>query len=115
VRGRFDEAAATSERILNLDPLNPFSRLQTVWVSFFSRRHDDSIRRGKTFVELWPQAWIGHFFLAMNYAARRMDQEAGAACAKAIEGTSGAYIMQALGMCVWALGVTGQTAEAEDR
>jgi TolB-like protein len=112
VKNRFDEAAATSQRILDLDPLNPFARLQTIWVSFFSRRYDDSIRQGKTFVELWPPAWIGHFFLAMNYAAKQMSRDASAECTKVMEATSGGYVMQALGTCVWALGVVGQTAEA---
>jgi len=41
-----------------------------------------------------------------------MSQEAGAECGKVMEMLSGAYDMQAMGMCAWALGAVGQTDEA---
>ncbi len=111
VSGRFDEATRTAQRIFNLDPLNPFSRLQAGWVSFNARRHDDSIRYSKSLVELVPNHAWGHFFLAMNYAAKHMGPEAGVECGKVMELLSGTYHMQAIGSCVWALGVVGQTEQ----
>ena len=112
VTGRFDEAAATSQRILNLDPLNPFSRMQAAWVPFNARRYDDSIREVRNLLELYPNHVWGHFFLALNYGARQMRQEVGAECGKVMELLSGAYDMQSMGICVWALGVVGQTDQA---
>ena len=109
---RFDEAERTSQRIVSLDPLNPFARIQTVWVSFFSRRHDDSIRRARTLLELFPEAWFGNVMLASSYAAKHMSQEVGAECGKVMERLGGTYDMQGIGMCVWALGVVGQTEQA---
>ena len=112
VTARFDEAARTAQRILNLDPLNPFSRMQAAWVAFNARRHDDSIREVRNLLELYPDHVWGHFFLALNYGAKQMSQEVGAECGKVMELLSGAYNMQAMGICVWALGVVGQTDQA---
>jgi eukaryotic-like serine/threonine-protein kinase len=109
---RFDYAERTSQRILSLDPLNPFARIQTVWVSFFSRRHDDSIRRARSLLELFPEAWFGNVMLASNYAAKHMSQEVGAECGKVMERLAGTYDMQGIGTCVWALGAVGQTDQA---
>jgi NAD(P)-dependent dehydrogenase (short-subunit alcohol dehydrogenase family) len=107
VTAAVDKAAATSRRILNLDPLNPFSRMQAVWVSFFSRRHDDSIRDVKNLLDLYPNHVWGHFFLAANYGAKRMKTEVGASCEKVMQLLSGAYDMQSIGTCVWSLGMIG--------
>jgi TolB-like protein len=112
VAARFDEAAAASRRIVNLDPLNAYSRIQAAWVAFNTRRHDDSIREARTLLELYPNHLLGRVFLALNYGAKQMRQEVGAECGKIKELLSGAYNMQAMGMCVWALGVVGQTDQA---
>jgi TolB-like protein len=112
VTAAVDKAAATSRRILNLDPLNPFSRMQAVWVSFFSRRHDDSIRDVKNLLDLYPNHVWGHFFLAANYGAKHMSTEVGAACGKVMQLLSGAYDMQSIGTCVWSLSMIGQTDQA---
>jgi tetratricopeptide (TPR) repeat protein len=87
VKARLDEASATSQRIVEVDPLNPFVRIQTIWVSFLSRRFDDSISHSKTLLELARRNWFAHFFLAMNYAVQadaarsghRVQQSRGAA------------------------------------
>ena len=44
--------------------------------------------------------------------AKQMSKEVGAECGKVMEQLSGTYHMQAIGSCVWALGVVGQTDEA---
>jgi len=75
-------------------------------------RFDEAVATSQRILSLWPQAWFGHFFLASNYAATHMSQEAGAECGKVMEMLSGAYDMQAMGMCAWALGAVGQTDEA---
>src|SRR5260370_28308638 len=72
VSGQVDEAARTSERILDVDPLNPFSRVQPVWGALFSSRYDESVARAKTLVELQPNNLMGPWFLAQAYAVKRM-------------------------------------------
>ena len=112
VSGKFDEVARTSQRILDLDPINPFSRIQTIWVSFFSRRHDESIRNATSLVELFPSNLMGPFFLSLNYAVKRMGPEVDAECGKVMRVLSGAYVMQPIATCVWAYGVVGRTDQA---
>jgi TolB-like protein len=112
VAGRFDDASRASQRILDLDPLNPFSRMQTIWVSFFTRRHDESIGRAMSLLEVWPTHIMGPYFLAANYAVKRMGPETAAVCGKIMEQLAGAYATRVIGQCVWALGVVGQTDQA---
>jgi serine/threonine protein kinase len=112
VTARSDEAAAVSRRILSVDPLNAYSRIQAAWVAFNTRRHDDSIREARILLELYPNHVLGRLFLVLNYGAKRMRQEVGAECGRVVELLSGAYNMQAVGMCVWALGVVGETDRA---
>ena len=112
VADRFDEASRISQRILDLDPLNPFSRLQTVWVSFFSRRHDESIARATSLVELFPTNPMGPYFLAANYAVKQMGPETTDECNKLMGQIGAAYVMRLIGQCVWALGAVGQTDQA---
>jgi serine/threonine-protein kinase len=112
VSGQADEAARTSQRILEVDPLNPFSRLQPVWVSLFSRRYDESIAKAKTLVELSPDSLMGPWFLASNYAAKGMRADVVRSCARVMELLSGAFVVQPLGACAAALGIVGQTADA---
>jgi len=112
VKARFDEATATSQRIVEVDPLNPFVRIQTIWVSFLTRRFDDSIAHSKTLLDLAPQNWFAHFFLAMNYAVKKMRPEVDVECGKVVELLGDKYDMQSLGTCVWALGSVGETDKA---
>ncbi len=112
VSRRTEEAARTSQRILEIDPLNPFSRVQPVWVAFFSRRYDESIANAKTLVELSPNNLMGPFFLAGGYAAKRMGPEVVRECARVMELLSGAFVMQPIAACAANLGVVGRTTEA---
>jgi tetratricopeptide (TPR) repeat protein len=112
VSGEVDEAARTSQRIVDVDPLNPFSRVQPVWVAFFSRRYDESIARGKTLVELQPNNLMGPWLLASAYAAKRMRPEVVTQCGKVMELLGGAFVMQAIAVCVGELGIVGETARA---
>jgi len=112
VAGRFDEAARTSQRILSVDPLNPFSRIQPIWVAFFSRRFDDSIRHAKALEEVWPGNIMSPFFLATNYAIKRMPAETDIECRKVMKATGDALVVQSIANCAWAYATVGSTAEA---
>jgi len=112
VRANYQEALKTSQRIVDVDPLNPFGRVQTIWTSFLSRHYDDSIRHSKTLLELAPKTWFGHFFLAMNYAVKQMRPEVNVECDKVVELLAGVYDMQSLATCVWALGAVDDKDKA---
>jgi tetratricopeptide (TPR) repeat protein len=112
VSGQADQAARTSRRILEVDPLNPFSRVQPVWVSYFSRRFDESIANAKTLVDLSPNNLMGPWFLAGSYAAKRMGPDVVRECARVMTLLSGAFVMQPIAQCAAYLGLVGQVAEA---
>jgi tetratricopeptide (TPR) repeat protein len=112
VHNRTEEAEATSQRILNLDPLNPFSRIQRVWVAVLSRRVDESIRRAQALLDVWPGNIMSPFFLAQAYATQHKPAVTSAECAKVMAATSGAFSMQTTATCVAALGSVGRTQEA---
>ena len=112
VAGRSEEAERTSLRILDVDPLNPTSRLQRVWTAVFLRRPDDAISRAQTLVELWPDNLMGPFFLATSFAVKKQGAEVRRQCTKILGALSGAYNLQMLANCAWAYGVVGETEEA---
>jgi len=112
VTAKSDDAAATSQRILALDPLNPFSRIQVGWVAFFSRRYDDSVRALTSLLELYPDHMFGRMFRAPVYAALHRRDEARGDCRKVIELLGPGYYNQAIGSCVWALATVGEMADA---
>jgi eukaryotic-like serine/threonine-protein kinase len=112
VAGRADDAARTSQRILSLDPLNQFSRVQPIWVAFFSRRHRDSIGYAKTLREVWPANIMAPFLLAANYAILGEPKQVDAECAAVLKAIGGAYIMQLIGQCAWAHAAVGHSEEA---
>jgi eukaryotic-like serine/threonine-protein kinase len=112
ITGRADEAAQTSQRILTLDPLNPYSRVQPIWVAFFSRRYDDSIRFGKSLREVWPDNIMAPFFLAATYAMLRQPQEVDAECGATLKAIGSAYVMQIIGQCAWAYAAAGEVDKA---
>ena len=109
VAGRAEEAERTSQRIVLLDPVNQFSRVQRVWLAFFSRRHDDSIANARSLLEVAPNNFMAQFFLALNHGVKRMGSEVDAECATMMKMLGGAYAMQVIGTCVWAYAAVGHT------
>src|SRR5262245_27480343 len=114
ISGDADGAARTSQRILDVDPLNPFSRVQPVWVSIFSHRYDESIAKAKTLVELSPGNLMGPWFLSAAYAAKKMKPDSVAACHRVLELLSGAFVMQPIAACAANLGAVGEVDEARN-
>jgi eukaryotic-like serine/threonine-protein kinase len=113
ISGRADAAARASQRIIELDPLNPFSRLQPVWVALYTRQFDEAVSRAKTLMQLTPGNLMGPMFLATAYAGRKSDaDEAVAQCRRVLEMLSGAFMMQPVAVCAANLGTVGKTAEA---
>jgi serine/threonine protein kinase/tetratricopeptide (TPR) repeat protein len=112
IHNRIEDAEATSQRILSLDPLNPFSRVQRVWVAILSREFDESIRRAQSLLEVWPGNIMSPFFMAQAYAAQHKGAETSAECDKVVAATSGAFSMQTTATCVAALGTAGRAEQA---
>ena len=109
VAGRAADAERTSQRIVLLDPVNQFSRVQRVWLAFFSRRYDDSIANARSLLEVAPNNFMAQFFLALNHSVKRMGNEVDAECATMMKMLGGTYAMQVIGTCVWAYAVVGHT------
>jgi len=112
VAGRFDDAARASRRIVDLDPLNPFSHIQPFWVAFFSRRFDDSIRYAEDLRHLWPNHIMAPWFLASNDAVKRDAAGVRRECGIVMQMLNGAYVQQAIAVCAWAHGMAGSTEDA---
>jgi len=112
VGNRPDDAEATSQRVLILDPLNPFSRIQRVWVAVGAKRFDQVIARAQALQDVWPGNIMSPFFLAHAHASQRRADETAADCATVLAATSGAFSMQTTGVCAWALGLVGRTTQA---
>ena len=112
VHGRVEEAETTSRRILTLDPLNPFSRIQRIWIAFFSRNFDEVVNRANSLLEVWPGHPMAPFFRGQAYAVKHMPSEAADDCGEVIAATSGGFNLQATAMCAWALGIAGKTGDA---
>jgi hypothetical protein len=112
IHNRVADAEATSQRILSLDPLNPFSRIQRIWIAFFSRNFDEVVRRANSLLEVWPGHPMAPFFRAQGYALTGRPNEAADDCRTVIAATSGGFNLQATAMCAWALGTAGRAGDA---
>ena len=112
VPGKFEEANRTSQRIVTLDPLNPFSRVQPIWVAFYSRRHDESIRHAQTLRDIAPNNIMAPYFFAANYAVKQMRADVETECRRVMERLSSAYVVRPLAQCAWAYATVGQTDHA---
>jgi len=112
VESKFDEAAVVSQRILTVDPLNPFSRVQAAWIPHYARRYDEATRALRTLLDTYPNNVWAHYFLAMNHGAQGNRAEVRTECRKVMDLLSGTYHIDAIGVCAWALGVVGETVEA---
>jgi serine/threonine protein kinase/tetratricopeptide (TPR) repeat protein len=112
VVARPDEAERMSQRIIAVDPLNPFSRLQPIWVALFSKRFDDAIARSQTLIELSPGNLMGPLFMASAAATKKAKPVVVEQCGKVMQILSGALMMQPIAECVAALGAVGELGEA---
>jgi tetratricopeptide (TPR) repeat protein len=112
VAGNIDDAVRTSQRVLDIDPLNPFSRIQTVWVAIGARRHDEVVRRARALLDVWPGLMMGQWFLAIDFASQGKRAETEAECGSVMKMLGGAYNMQIVATCAWAYGAVGRHDEA---
>src|SRR4029453_7587717 len=105
---RVKKAETTCARIPPPHPLNPFSRIQRIWIAFFSRNFDEVVNRANSLLEVWPGHPMAPFFRGQAYAVKHMPSEAADDCGKVIAATSGGFNLQATAMWARGLGVGGE-------
>jgi len=110
VMGRAEEAIATFERALALDPLSALKYAALGWGCYFARRFqrgEEECRRG---VELEPTSVVAHGWMMLNLLSLGRDAEAVAA-AEDTARLSG-YGVSSLGLLGYAYGAAGRRADA---
>ena len=78
--GRPDEGVAEAEAAQRLDPLGVWAYFILGWALFRARRHNESIKRLRALLELYPHFAYAHLFLAENHLSNAAYAEATAAC-----------------------------------
>lgn len=73
--GKHDEALAHVQQIYRVDPLAVDSRIETLWVYFFSGRMEETVAQAQKTLDLEPQAAYASAILALAYAqmGRRLE------------------------------------------
>ena len=108
VMGRAEEAIATFERALALDPLSALKYAALGWGCYFARRYqrgEEECRRG---VELEPTSVVAHGWMMLNLLSLGRDEEAVAAAEETAR-LSG-YGVSSLGLLGYAYGAAGQSS-----
>jgi len=110
VMGRSEEAIATFERALALDPLSALKYAALGWGCYFARRYHRGMEECRGGVELEPTNVVAHGWLTLNLqAVGRVDEAA--AAAEETARLSG-YGVSSLGNLGYAYGVAGRGGEA---
>jgi serine/threonine protein kinase/Tfp pilus assembly protein PilF len=110
VMGRAEEAIATFERALALDPLSALKYAALGWGCYFARRYqrgEEECRRG---VELEPTSVVAHGWMMLNLLSLGRDADAVAAAEETAR-LSG-YGVSSLGLLGYAYGAAGRRADA---
>jgi len=97
--GRHQEALDQLARAKQLDPANPMIGAVEGQALYFAGRLDDSAGVLSAVIEMEPNLWLAHLFLARTYAAKGMIAEGTAAASRAREISRGSAMATAtLGM-----------------
>ncbi len=73
--GKPDAAAPLVARLLDIDPLDPMSRLMSMTVPLFAGRFEEALEPGRRMFDLDPvtPVWRSNYVMALSYA-RRLDE-----------------------------------------
>ncbi len=63
--GRFDEAVASSQRSLELDPLSPNTRVNQVFTLYLARRYDEALAQVRETIDIDPGYAGVHYYLGL--------------------------------------------------
>ncbi len=108
--GRHEEAIAKIQRARELDPLNFFANILEGQILCLAGRDDESLQILRSAVNVNPDFWLAHLFIARTYMNKGMWPDAIAAANKAREITNGNA--EATGTVGYALGRSGDLAGA---
>jgi tetratricopeptide (TPR) repeat protein len=108
--GRIDEAVSQSQRVLELDPLDPQFNAHLAWQLSAQGQHDRAIVLAKLAVELDPNFWFARWMLALSYLHKGQVDDGISAAENGIQ-VCGRYpfLLMCLGCCYAA---SGRLAEA---
>jgi serine/threonine protein kinase len=81
-QGRFDEARASIDEAIRLDPISPFHRLVKGIILHMARRHDEALAQFAGLLAATPDYRIAHFFIGLTCAGAGRYDEALAALAR---------------------------------
>ena len=108
--GRFDESVREMRKAKELEPLEPALPTHVGWALYFARRYDESIEELREAVASDPEFSLPYMWLAADFAAKEMWDDAIAAAQKCVELTGGA--VNALSVLGMAYGLAGMKDEA---
>ncbi|MEM7586403.1 MAG: winged helix-turn-helix domain-containing protein [Acidobacteriota bacterium] len=112
--GRFEEAAATAQRAVELDPLNRITRVGLGWVYFNAGRYDASLNELRRITELGLTDWP-HGYISWNLALKG-DYDAAISALEAHRQKPDSYSDETIHRSVlgWTLARAGRREEALD-
>jgi len=108
--GRPDEGVAEAEAAQRLDPLGVWAYFILGWALFRARRHNESNKRLRALLELYPHFAYAHLFLAENHLSNAAYDEATAACRTVLRILPEDQLLLGLTACV--SGLSGERDEA---
>lgn len=82
--GRTDEAVVEAKRAEQIDPISPEVGWDLGLAFFFGRRYDQAIEQFKSTIDLNPDFWLAHSFLASCYGEKGEFDKAFAEYSKAL-------------------------------
>src|SRR5579859_766193 len=74
--GRHEEALAQVQQVYLVDPLAVDSRIEAIWIYFFSGRMEETVAQAQKTIELEPQAGYPYALLALAYSQMGHSAEA---------------------------------------
>jgi serine/threonine protein kinase len=110
VLGRGDEALASIQRALDVDPLSLPGNAQLAFTLYLSRRFNDAIEQAQKTLEMEPAFSLANFFLGLSYVQKKIYDKA-IANFQTAHGLTGNPIT--LGRLGHAYAVAGQRDEAK--
>jgi len=108
---RFEEAIEEMKIARDLDPLSPLASWTVPWAYFLAERFPESIAGFVEIRERFPNLLMTHTFLALNYAAMGLEDEAISECGVSLSVMTDATTQ---GLCGWVYGKVGREKKARE-
>jgi TolB-like protein/Tfp pilus assembly protein PilF len=110
--GRHEESLASVTRARELDPLNPFIAVNTLFRLYYLGRYDEAIAQSRKLLEIHRDYWLNHWARGFLYSAKGMHQEAIAEQEKAVALSEGS--LECLPWLGYAYARGGRTTDARE-